>query len=267
MTTTQKRLPQISSLSSTVRRGSWLPVLVGLATVVLFGFVLQWLIALGIVNGYIVPRPSEVLGSFARIIADDHVLGRFVYTAGEAFAASLVITLIGLPIGFLLFRYDTLRKATENWIAAFAGAPIVLAYPLFLVIFGRNAVTIVVIAVLAGICPVIIKTLEGFRNVRPVLINVAHAFNFTLWQKFSKVLMPAAAPTIFVGLRMGLIFSLINVVGVEFLINFGGLGPLINELSERYDMPGMYAAIGFVILISAISFFVLEFLEKCFRPK
>ena len=54
--------------------------------------------------------------------------------------------------------------------------------------------------------------------------------------KFTKILLPAALPTIFVGLRLGLIFALINVVGVEFLINFGGLGQLINDLAERYDL-------------------------------
>ena len=51
-------------------------------------------------------------------------------------------------------------------------------------------------------------------------------------------------------MRLGLIFAMINIVGVEFLINFGGLGQLINELAERYDLPGTYAAICFVVLVS-----------------
>ena len=55
-------------------------------------------------------------------------------------------------------------------------------------------------------------------------------------------------------MRLGLIFALINIVGVEFLINFGGLGQLINELAERYDLPGTYAAICFVILVSVVFF-------------
>ena len=65
---------------------------------------------------------------------------------------------------------------------------------------------------------------------------------------------PSALPTIFVGIRLGLIFALINIVGVEFLINFGGLGQLINDLAERYDLPGTYAAICFVILVSVMFF-------------
>jgi ABC-type nitrate/sulfonate/bicarbonate transport system permease component len=84
---------------------------------------------------------------------------------------------------------------------------------------------------------------------------------------FTKILFPGALPTIFVGLRLGLIFSLINIVGVEFLINFGGLGQVINDLAERYDLPGTYAAIGFVILTSVLFFVVTEWIERWLRPQ
>ena len=87
-----------------------------------------------------------------------------------------------------------------------------------------------------------------------MLINVGRSFNLSPMQSFTKILLPAALPTIFVGIRLGLIFTLINVVGVEFLINFGGLGQLINDLAERYDLPGTYAAIFFVILVSVVFF-------------
>ena len=68
-------------------------------------------------------------------------------------------------------------------------------------------------------------------------------------------------------LRVGLIFMLINIVGVEFLINFGGLGQLINELAERYDLPGTYGAILFVILASVLFFVVLERAERWLLPR
>jgi len=113
---------------------------------------------------------------------------------------------------------------------------------------------------------VILKTLEGLSSTRVVLINVGRSFNLTPTQQFWKILFPAAMPTIFVGIRLGLIFALINVVGVEFLINFGGLGQLVNELAERYDLPGTYAAICFVILVSVLFFIGTERIERWLRP-
>jgi NitT/TauT family transport system permease protein len=132
--------------------------------------------------------------------------------------------------------------------------------------FGRNAMTIVMIGFAAGLAPVILKTLEGLRATRLVLIDVGRSFKLSPAQQFWKILLPSALPSIFVGLRLGLIFALINVVGVEFLINFGGLGQLINDLAERYDLPAMYATIGFVILVSVIFFMSLERIERWLRP-
>jgi NitT/TauT family transport system permease protein len=113
---------------------------------------------------------------------------------------------------------------------------------------------------------VILKTIEGLGGTRRVLINVGKTFNLTPTQQFTKILLPAALPSIFVGLRLGLMFMLINIVGVEFLINFGGLGQLINELAERYDLAGTYAAICFVILVSELFFMALEKAERWLRP-
>ena len=87
---------------------------------------------------------------------------------------------------------------------ALAAAPIVLMYPLFLVIFGRNATTIVMIGFAAGLAPVILKTVEGLAGTRPVLLAVGRSFRVTPAQQFRKILLPAALPSIFVGMRLGL---------------------------------------------------------------
>jgi len=166
----------------------------------------------------------------------------------------------------LLHRVKLLRDATETWVAAMASAPTVLMYPLFLVIFGRSERTIIMMGFVAGLPAVILKTIEGLAGTRRVLIDVGRSFKLSQTQLFWKIYFPAALPTIFVGLRLGMIFALINIVGVEFLINFGGLGQLINDLAERYDLPGTYAAICFVVLVSVLFFFLTDRIEQWLRP-
>ena len=95
-----------------------------------------------------------------------------------------------------------------------------------------------------------------------MLVDVGRSFNLTGSQQFWMILLPAALPTIFVGVRLGCVFALINVVGVEFLINYGGLGQLIEDLAERYDLAGTYAAICFVVLVSVLFFMALEKMES-----
>jgi NitT/TauT family transport system permease protein len=254
------------STQAAIARSPWFPAVLGVGSFAGAIVLIELFIRVGLINRFIVPMPSEILRAFPRIIVEEHVVSRFLLTAAEAFSASILVTIFGIGGGVLLYQFRLLRAATETWVAAIAAAPLVLIYPLYLVIFGRNATTIVMMGFTAGLAPVILKTLEGLSGTRRVLINVGRSFNLTSWQQFWKILFPAALPTIFVGMRLGLIFALINIVGVEFLINFGGLGQLINELAERYDLAGTYAAICFVILVSICVFFLTERLERWLRP-
>jgi len=251
--------------TAALARDRVVPLALGLGAFILAIVAAEGLIRAGLVNRFIVPLPSEVAASFGRVITEEDIVNRFRLTFLEALTAGAMITVVGVLVGLLLYRVRLLRQATETWIAAMASAPTVLMYPLFLVIFGRSAWTIIMMGFVSGLPPVILKTIEGLAGTRRVLIDVGRSFKLTPTQQFVKILFPAALPTIFVGVRLGLIFTLINVVGVEFLINFGGLGQLINDLAERYDLPGTYAAICFVILVSVVFFLVTEWIERWLR--
>ena len=242
------------------------PFATGLGCLLALFVLVEILVRNGFINAFIVPLPSDIVFSFQRIVTEEQVLRRFMLTFGEAMAATAMQSVAGISLGELLHRVRIVRLATETWIAAIASAPLVLMYPLFLVIFGRSAWTIIMIAFVSALPPVILKTLEGLSGARPVLINVGRSFKLTPSQLYWKILFPAALPTIFVGVRLGMIVALINIVGVEFLINFGGLGQLVNELAERYDLPGTYAAICFVILVSIVFFIGTERIERWLRP-
>src|SRR5215211_4115380 len=233
------------------------PAFVGIFSLVAAIALIELLIRVGVINRFIVPLPSQIAMSFERVIVEEGIPERFWLTLREAFWATVLLTIFGVGIGVLLHRIRTLRLATETWVAAMASAPTVLLYPLFLVIFGRSANTIIMMGFVAGLAPVILKTVEGLAGTRRVLIDVGRSFKLTPWQLYWKILFPAALPSIFVGIKLGMIFALINIVG---------LGQLINELAERYDLAGTYAAICFVILVSVLFFMFTERVERWLRP-
>jgi len=239
---------------------------VGAASVLAVVALVEGLIRAGAINAFVVPLPSQVIAAVPRIILEEHIPARFWQTSKEVLWAALLLATVGIGLGALLYRFRLLRLATETWVGALAAAPIVLLFPLFLVIFGRSATTIVMIGFTAGLAPVILKTVEGLAGTRPVLIDVGRTLKLTRRQQFWKILLPSALPTVFVGMRLGLVFAMINIVGVEYLINFGGLGQLVNDLAERYDLPGTYAAILFVVLASILFFDVTERVERWLRP-
>jgi ABC-type nitrate/sulfonate/bicarbonate transport system permease component len=245
-----------------VSKNRFLPLCFGALCVIGAFAVLEVLLRYDIVNRFIVPLPSDVILSLKRIIVEENVLDRCRETAYEMGAASLAVIVIGIPIGVMLYRFEALREALEDWVAALAAAPIVLAFPLFLVLFGRSSATVIVMSVANGLAPIILKTTEGLMATRPVLINVGKSLRLSDKQMFWSILLPSALPLIFTGIRLSWTFVLISVVGVEFLINLGGLGQLINDLAERYDLPGTYASIGFVIAVSVIFFMIIEHAEQ-----
>ncbi len=238
----------------------------GFACVLLVIGVVEILVRAAVINPFIVPAPSDILAALPRMVVEENVLHRFWQTAQEMLWAALLLFVVGVPLAILLYRFRLLRSSFETWVGALAAAPVVLAYPLFLVTFGRSATTIIAIGFAAGLAPVILTTLDGLIGTRRTLLDVGRSFRLSPSQQFTKILLPAALPSVFVGMRLGLIFAMINIVGVEFLINFGGLGQLINELAERYDLPGTYAAIAFVVLASVLFFDVTARLERRMRP-
>ena len=183
----------------------------GIACLLAVLVLIELLVRSGIINPFIVPRPSDIVWSFERIFVEEQVVSRFMLTFGEAMTATLMLSVVGISLGVLLHRVRIVRLATETWIAAMASAPLVLMYPLFLVMFGRSAWTIIMIAFVSALPPVILKTLEGLSGTRTVLINVGRSFNLTPSQLYWKILFPAALPTIFVGVRLGMILSLIHI--------------------------------------------------------
>jgi NitT/TauT family transport system permease protein len=248
------------------KSGLMAPVPVGIGTILLLLALWQGCVELGWWNKLIAPAPTAIAESFPPLFSDEGLVAGFFQTLGETISSSLLAIVAGVAIGLWLHRSRWAGRAYFIWVASIAAAPIVLLYPLFLVIFGRNASTIVAMSFCTGITAVILKTKEGLDGTRRVLIDVGRSFGLTRSQLFWKIMFPAAVPTIATGVRIGVIYCLISVVGVEFLINFGGMGELIDDLADRWEIPMMFGAILFVMLTSVGFFWVTEKVERWLRP-
>jgi len=241
------------------------PAVAGFAAVILVLAFWQAAVEHGLVSSLVAPAPTTILASFPALLTEEELLQRFLQTFAEAFIAAGLAVAIGTLLGWWLHAKSWAGRAYESWIASFAAAPLVLVYPLFLVIFGRNAGTIVAMSFLTALPAVVLKTKEGLDGIRRVLVDVGRSFGLRQAQLFWKILLPAALPTLCNGIRLGLIFALISVVGIEFLINFGGLGELIDDLAQRWEIAMEFGAITFVVLTSMCFFCITEKLERWIR--
>jgi NitT/TauT family transport system permease protein len=224
-------------------------------------------VRLGWLPALVVAPPAALPAAFGKLWREGHLLEPFLVTLAQGVAATGLAALIGIPVGYLLWKRPILGRAYEPWLGAAFAAPTILLYPLFLVILGRGYATTVVVGCLAAAIPVVLKTREGLLAVPPVLIAVGRSLHVTPRQLLGRIVLPAAAPTVFTGLRLGLIYALVNVIGMEYLIDFGGLGRVVSEMHYRYEIPAMYAAILLIVAMSLLVLVSLRRTERWLRPR
>src|SRR3978361_829893 len=96
------------------RSGSYMPAVAGLGSLLVFLLVMEALVQSGMVSRFIVPPPSEILGSFGRLFVEEHVVSRFEQTIVECLTAGVMLTVFGIAGGVLMQRYTLLQRACET---------------------------------------------------------------------------------------------------------------------------------------------------------
>jgi len=242
------------------------PHVAGLAMLVVAAAIVQVLVDTGLVPELIVARPTDAIAAIVPLEQDANLFGNFLVTFGMTAGATAIALVVGMPFGWLLYRRPMLGEAYEGWLAAIFASPIVLLYPLFLVIFGRTYFTLIIMGAIPGAIPIIIQTRQGLLEVSRTLLNVGRSFNLTPKQMFWKIQFPAAIPVLFNGIRLGVMYALVTVVAMEYLTDFGGLGRIVSDMYMLFEIPKTYASILAVIVVSVILYGAFGRIEKWLRP-
>jgi NitT/TauT family transport system permease protein len=220
----------------------------------------------GITNTFLFPSPAQIAASYPDLIVEEGLFARLAMTGSAVFTAASLAMFLGGLLGWGLYSSHDAWRAFSGWIVAFNAAPLILLFPLFLMMFGRNPATVVVLGILGALPVIVLKTREAFAGVPKVLLEVGRSFNLSRSRQVGLILVPAATPTIVAGARLGCFYAISAVIGAEFLTGIGGLGALIPDLADRYKLAEMYGAIVFVVLTSAIFIFLVNSAGRWLRP-
>ncbi len=235
-----------------MRRVLKTPVLGQLVVAAVFGLVLEAITQAKIVSPLTIPKPSAALASLWAEITDGTLGAALATTFYEIFVAFLIASFLGVSLGYVLWRFQTVGRAAESLLAAVFSTPTVLLFPIVLVLFGRSPAVPITMAVLVGVIPITINVRAGLSNVKGTFLKLGRSLNFTDFQVFSKLLLPAAGPMIFSGLKLGLIYTMIGVTAMEFLVEIGGLGRKISSSYTTFDSPAMYSYLLMVLVIAIV---------------
>jgi NitT/TauT family transport system permease protein len=195
------------------------------------------------------------------------VLQKAMVISGEEFIIGFVIAVIaGTLIGLLTAAFDNVSLVLTPWISGFYASPIVALAPLLILWFGVGIWSKVAVVISLVIFPMIINTEAGIKHADPQLIEAARSFGASKVQIFAKVSLPSAAPYILAGLRLGVGRGLIGVVIGELAGARGGLGYLINNASQVFNMPQLFAAVIVLAVAGIVLTAAFQYLERVLVP-
>jgi len=215
--------------------------------------ILAWQVAAtsGHVSGIILPPPLSVAAEMLQLVRTGAVLAPFRITVFEVAIAYLIATSCGLLVGYAISRAPYSVRVFEPLLSTLFAIPAILLYPLYTLFFGIGSGSKIALGATISFFPIVLSTITGFRSIEPVHATAARAMGARGWQLFSRVLLPAAFPTVFAGLRVGLTLCFLSVLGGETIASFGGLGHEIANAAADMDPSTMYAYIVIVIALAA----------------
>ena len=214
-----------------------------------WGSVLAGLALWQIFSTFVVKNALFLATPFASIAALGDLwhtgdLQRAMFVSGEEFAVGfLAAAVVGVLIGLGTATFERVSLSLTPWISGLYATPIIALAPLFILWFGIGIWSKIAVVFSLVIFPVIISTEAGIRQTDPTLLEAAKSFGANQRQIFTKVSLPGAAPMILAGLRLGVGRGLIGVVVGELAGSRAGLGFVINNASQVFNMPQLFAAI------------------------
>ena len=202
-----------------------------------------------VANKLFLAAPSQIAVALANLTTSG-TLGRHVAVSAGEFALGYVIaSLLGIAIGLAMAASPRAKQALQPWVSGFYATPTVALAPLFILWVGIGIWSKVLVVITLVVFPVIINTEAGLRTTSLRLIETVRSFGATPRQIFLKVSLPSAMPFIMAGLKLGIGRGLIGVVVAELFGSRAGLGQLISQSAETFNMPNLFA--GVVILAAA----------------
>ena len=163
--------------------------------------------------------------------------------------------LIGVPLGLLLARIQTLRVALEGYIAFLNATPMAALIPFILSIMGFGFAPKVLVVLLFAVFPLLYNTVEGARSLKPELVEVARSFRSGEAALWRDVLLPFVLPFALTGFRQAIGRALVGMVAAEFFLSASGLGMLIQQDANSSDTAGV---LGVILLITLLGVALME---------
>lgn len=195
--------------------------------------------------------PSAVLGRLAVMTSDGSLLLALAGAVQHMLLGYLLAVLVAIPVGIVVGRNAAVATAVEPILNAVYAIPPVALVPFFIIWFGLYFEARVALVFAMCFFEILINVLQGVRNIDRGLLDAARSLEVTGLALYRKVVIPAASPFIFTGLRVGIGRAVNAMITAELFFSAVNLGQMLKTSSNAFDTASAFA------IILAISLFGL----------
>jgi NitT/TauT family transport system permease protein len=219
-----------------------------------------------VANALFLAAPTQIFAAIYNLAVSGQLWPHMAISAAEFALGYVIGSLIGIVVGFAMASSELGKKVLQPWVSGLYATPTIALAPLFILWFGIGIWSKVVVVIVLVLFPVAINTEAGLRTTSARLIEMLRSFGATPRQIFFKLSLPSAMPFILAGLKLGIGRGLIAVVVAELFGSRAGLGRLISQSSDAFNMPELFAGVVILAVAGIVMTAGFSWMERVLVP-
>jgi nitrate/nitrite transport system permease protein len=207
------------------------------------------------------PGPAEVAAKIWSHLSDpfydrgtnDKGIGiQLAYSIARVMTGYLLAVMVALPVGFLIGMSPLMSRALDPFIQVMKPISPLAWMPLALYTIKDSSLSAIFVIFICSVWPMLLNTAFGVASVRREWLNVAKTLELSPMQTAFRVILPAAAPTIFTGMRISIGIAWLVIVAAEMLVGGTGIGYFVWNEWNNLSITNVITAILFIGVVGMI---------------
>lgn len=235
--------------------------LLGLEILTTLGVLGAWYALSAGSTSFYFPPLASILQSFQEKWLGQGLIEHAIPSLTRMLAGYVIAAVVGISVGLAIGMSTWAQRLLGPGIDFLRALPAVVLVPFGLIVFGIGAPMQIFVIALGCSFPIILNTAAGASSVEPLLHDVSRSFQFSKAERLFRVVLPAAGPSIFAGLRASLALALILMVVAEMVGSTDGIGYSILQSQRMFvitDMWGGLLMLGIVGYVVNLIFLGIE---------
>lgn len=216
----------------------------------------------GMVNAVLLPPPRAIAEEFVRMLDSGELVGHLGISAWRALLGFLIGGVLGLAAGLWVGFSIRAERLLDPSFQLLRTLPHLAVAPLFILWFGFGETSKILLIAKGAFFPLYVNTFLGVRSVDRQLFEVARVLAFTRWQTVTKLMIPAALPSIFLGIRLSVGISWLGLVVAELMGSSSGIGYIINDARSFSLTSVIFVGIFVFAAVGKLTDAAVKLLEK-----